>query len=432
MHGQGTHGRRMAFYQRVLFYSLIGAWLLTMFTIYRGTIRSSADVRHPAPPFGIEWEESEQAYSYRDFPLMMTFCRQIWHRQVERPYSLAGQKQIFQNWMPGLQRGMPVAYSPTVLLWSWPLNFVSPATGYGLMSVINLVVMLLLLRRFLFPRAASLGHLFLMAIPLFSVSFLCCLRMAHNPILSCGLIALTWSLLYDSSRQRELAVGFGTEFLLALILFGLSAKPHVAFVLGTVLLAARLWRPVLVATVAFVVAAWCFSPMLGGWPVWVQDYVALMGGYHEKGMGSFLYFGPEVSTNFAACLVQLTSLSSEFLSRLSLFIWLGATAWLLVARWRGRLGLRDFFLLQYANFFLFSPSLAASEDWVLILLVAEAPFFRKGGTAFAWGMKAALLFAAVNLEQLSGTALATLPIPFIAKALLAVFALVGTLRHSDT
>jgi hypothetical protein len=424
-------GDRIAFYKKAICLALILAVVLTLGRAY-AVYYSTRNSLQPPLPFGVELERENHYYVYRDFPLVMAFCRQVWAGTVERPYSLAGQERFFRQWLPAADRGLNVAYAPTILLWTWPLTFLCAEGAYLLMSLVNAAVLFALLRGFLFPRTANLPHLLLIGLGLYSVSFLSCLAAAHNPILSCGLIALAWNWI-GKGTVRESGCGWGVklerwkEVALALVLFGLSAKPHVALQLGCLFLAAGLWRPVVAAAVAFAVSAWALSPWLGGWPVWLWDYLSFVGRHSQKEMGAFLYFGSEQSSNLVSFLEQVTAWPQEWITRLDGLLWLGGLAVFLGLCRAGRLGLRDYFVLSYTWFFLFSPSLAPSEDWVMVLLVAEAPLFRQDKSRVVWVVTALLLFAALNLKQVPGMPLAAVPLLFPAKFLL--FALAWTWRR---
>lgn len=414
---------RMTLYKRVIILTLIVAVSLTFLRAYYAYY-FPGETAQPPLPFGAERIDNDNhQLFYRDFLVLMTFSHQVWHHQIERPYSLDGQKQSFYHWFPDAEYGLNVAYAPTVLLWTWPLQLFSGQIDFLLMSLVNAVILFALARAYLFPRATCFPHLLLIGLGLINMSLFFCLTAAHNSILSCGVIALTWSWIGDRDQHGAVPLGAWKEFALALLLFVLSAKPHVAFTLGLILLAAKLWRPVAAAVVAFVVSVYCLSPLLGGWPTWFNDYLALVIGHSQEKLGDFLYYGPELSSNFYGFIVQVCPIATDMALRLDSLLWAGGLLVAILFRCVGKLSLRHFFYAVYSLFFLFSPSLSLAEDWVIVLLVAEVPLFKQNRSWPLWAATALLLFVALNLRQFPNTGLAHIPLLFPAKFLLVALGL---------
>src|SRR5437868_10624653 len=69
---------------------------------------------------------------FRDFHLHRAFVERIWKKVTVRPYTQEGQKEIFKNWIPSADRGLPHPYSPVIALILAPFVWMGPWMGYYL------------------------------------------------------------------------------------------------------------------------------------------------------------------------------------------------------------------------------------------------------------------------------------------------------------
>jgi len=409
----------MSFYRSFFIWLLVASCLaVTVGTLPKYAARP-ANSEHPDIPFGLEWNPLEKGVSLRDFPLMMQFVSHVWNHEIDRPYSLAGQEEVFHRWSPALHSGMPIAYAPPVILWYAPFLPFSPPVAFTLFCLCNTVFVYLLWRRFLLPRMQILSQIQLLLLAFFSISFLSTFRIGQNPIATTCLIALGWSLIYDWRSATKRVLNWKSECLLALILFVLSAKPNVALMFGCVCLAAGIWRPVVVSVALFAAACAALASHFGGWPTWLNDYLALLDNYHLTGLGNFLYYGPDASTNFVSYAMQVLAMSSGTAAAISRYVWLGGIATLLLLVWTRKISLLNFYLLNFAHFLLFCPSLSGTEDWTICLLIADAPFFKN--QRHYW-LKIILVIGVVDFYQAHRTPWEFIPIPFPCKLTLLVMA----------
>jgi hypothetical protein len=417
-----SHSRypQQLFYEKLALWGIILSCIALTLGAYRDYAARPATSVHPALPFGLEWIERDNGVALRDFPLMWQFCRQVWNRKIERPYSTQGQREIFRNWMPELKKGMPVAYAPTVILWYGPFVLLGPEAAFVAFCILSAGLFAALAKYYLLPRIQSVEQARYLLISLFSISALSCFRIGQNPFVTTAIIAAAWWIIYDFNAQKRRALNWKHETALAGLLLIMTAKPNLAVVLGGVYVAARLWRPLLGAAAAALILCALLSDRFGGWPQWAHDYLALVSDYHQTGLGEFLYYGPELSTNLMSYLIQMCALEPEAASHISKIVWLGAMAVLILLHWRKKITPQQFFILNFANFLLFCPSLSGTDDWTICLIIAEAPFF--WDKRHFW-LKALALVLAVDFYQAHRTLWEFTPLPFPAKLTLLVWAL---------
>ena len=324
----------------------------------------------------------------QDFSYQMLFFRGIRDHEITRPYRMADQETFFRREVPSASSGMTHAYSPVAFVLALPLIATPGLGAYLIYTAASGLGILLLFRFWLLPRANSLPQLAALAVCALSVCLVFGFEVGQSAIFTTTLVGALWALL-----QRHPDRAWGTDLLLALLLWALCLKPSVTIVPVMLLLAARAWRP-LILGVAFLFVTWTLTcGHYGGWWIGLQDYSQLLNHYNNAGMSSFLRRGAQSVASF-----HLT----EIFFSVNRALLLGLSIALLLLRWLGRISASEHFQGTVCVFALFSPYFLPSELWILVLIVAEGPFFRAQSLPLA---AAKLLLLAAVLDLRDGMAL---------------------------
>jgi hypothetical protein len=252
------------------------------------------------------------------------------------------------------------------------------------------------------------------------------LGMGQTALITTTLLSWFWFKMQDETGEKWGIFSMKREMLMGIILFLFSAKPNLAFALGVLFLAAGAWRPVAGAMAAFLGTYFILRGCLGGFPQGLFDYIQFIATYNPENTGAIFKTGlaPQIYTNFQSFLSQMSWVRPGVAAMLNYILWLGGTALLLYfTRINPRLTPRTFLEMHLSCFLLFCTNVNATEDILIILLIAISPFFRDSS---GWLGKLVLVFLVVNGSQNIGffhqTFLSAVPLAFLAKATLVVWA----------
>lgn len=345
-------------------------------------------------PFGVGAITGGHNIRVQDFAINLNYLRQVSLRLCPHPYRLADQEEIIKHWIPFAMSGMPHGYSPVALVVAYPLLQLPERLAFQLFDFLNVVLLVVLTACYLLPRISNGAQGAAVLASFLGYSLANTIYMGQTSVGTTCTLALGMVLLH---RREEKAAGWGLDIALALILWVLAAKPSIAIVLATLLLGSRAWRALTICAF-FLLATWlALSSWYGG--IWsgLQDYFWLLNHYCRDDMTPFMQRGmnPAFSTNLNAFLTINFPALGETSFTLSRFLVLGGLLLLIALRWMKLLTLSGQFQGALWIFLLFSPYIAAPEDWVICLLAVEGIFFRPGWLAV---FKVVLVFLIVNLQ----------------------------------
>ena len=342
------------------------------------SMHRSADV-----PFGLHAYPDRPGYEIQDFAFHLNILHQIWNESVPHPYRLDDQEKMVRMWFPGLDGGMPHAYSPVALAIGMPLLAVSPFWAYFAITLLNAIFLLLLTRYYLLPRtrntvqAAALLATFLGFYVLYLIFY-----MAQSALITTCLLAAGFVLLQKRPQQQG-GARLMADFLLGCALYFTVAKPSLTPLLAIMILAEGAWLPLFVAGVGLAITWLLLGNHYGGYISGLQDYGALLSHYRQSDMTPFFasVWAPDKFTNFASALTALIPGSDALSFLLSRILFGGLLCGLFVARWFRWISLSNLYHGVLWTFLLFCPYLLATEDIAICLLIVEGNFFRSGSGA---------------------------------------------------
>jgi len=366
-----TH--RLVLFQRLALVTILGLHL-TFLLMRDGQLQVLAvDPLNIGNPPGA-YETNDDQTIVRDFHMHRAYIERIWKRVTDRPYTLTGQEKIFRDWAPRLPVGMPHAYSPTAAIIGWPFVFLlrDVQTSFFVFAGINLLGILLLYQFYLFPRIDNYYALAGVVIAGISTCVIGTVIVGQTSVLTTCALALTWHLLYDVKRQKLRKLTLSTELLLGLILYFSTAKPPMAIVFGAILLGARAWRAAALGVVLFAATALGMAKYYGG-SLWVSDYIYFLSHYYKAGMtpffqNCFIYQIGSNPTDFLALTMGVPDADSAAVFQP---LCLTVSIFVILFAWRGMIRPATTFQLQILNLLLLAPYLRVSEDFLIVLLIAE-------------------------------------------------------------
>ncbi|MEM1060264.1 MAG: glycosyltransferase family 87 protein [Verrucomicrobiota bacterium] len=355
-------------------------------------------------PFGVfSWDEPDSPIAIVDFPTHLNFTRHFWAGEPPRPYTMEAQQAMVRAWVPNAGHGMPFAYSPVAVLLAAPMTLLPTGLAYLLWGLANAAAATLVWRCYLAPRVRDLPGLILALAGTLSLSFFSTLIIGQTSILTTVAIAGIWALLWDFARQEWRPLELRGSLLAGGLLFLVASKPSVAIAAGFLLLGARAWRALGVAAALCLATSLAMSPVLGGFPQWIGDYVALLGGYNQEQIGDFMRPGipPQILTSLLGFLDQAGPGSPARNAAVCQVLWLGGSLLLCGLVLTRRLPPGAYFRLTLVWFLIFCPHVSATEDWLLVLAVVEPRAWppRVAPRHRLWLLEAALLVVAVNFRQ---------------------------------
>ncbi len=412
---QEEGGALISFYRRFLMIGILSACLFITFSSISQHHAYPATADHPYLPSGTVWIPQDRTVQSKDSFAMLEFCRQTLAGKLKRPYSIAGQEQMFHNWCPLLHDGMPLPYAPPIFIWYSIFTFLPPEIACLAYCFLEIFLLALVFQFYLFPRAPTLVQLRYLLLTFASLSFLGCFKSGQNAIFTLTYLTLGWAAIYNHSTKKLFVRDLKKNLIAAVALLILSAKPNFALFLATVYLAAEAWIPLIIASSGFAAICVALQSHLGGWPTWFLDYSHLVNSYYPGGMGNFIHISADQSSSLMSFLIQTTPLSAATSSEICRILWPAVTVFLLFLKWSKKISISEFFVLNFANLNLFCPSFSGSDNWLIGLLITESVFFQNN--RFVW-LKALLLVGVVDLLQWDPLPWASYPIPFPCKLIL--------------
>lgn len=376
---------------RLLLAAVVAA--LGVCAAYSALLQRRAAAGHPELPFGVTYDAPGGVYLLNDFATHFHFCRAIWNRVHPRPYTPEGQEAMFRSWSEAIRAGMPFAYSPSLVALARPFVGWPPAAAFACFSLLQAVLLAAFVWKYVPPRLGDRWQLAQAVAALGSLSLLSTFWIGQTSIVSTVLLAAAWALLTVAERRSLLQEG-----LLGILLWMLSSKPSIGILLGFWLLAFRAWRALGMGALLCGLSCLWTAPLLGGWPLWISDYLHLLGNYHQDGIGAFMAPGlpPRILTNLFGFLVQSTPLSDAAAAGLCRDLWLAGLAALTGLAALRRIRPPHFLQLSLVWFLVFCPHVSATEDWALVLAVLADGRPQRPARGL-WILL--LVLAAVNLRQ---------------------------------
>jgi hypothetical protein len=281
--------------------------------------------------------------------------------------------------------------------------------------VLNLLILGVFISRFLTPRLTEVWKTLQVTAALLSLSLLSAYMIGQTSILSTVLLALAWHLLTQFKKDTWLQPGLKQELILGSLLWLLSAKPSVGLLLGFLLLGFKAWRALITAAFLCLLTCILTSPHLGGWTSWPGDYLKLVGAYYPDGLGAFMGPGvpPHILTNLFGFLAQIPSFDQSLAHAVCKNTWLIGLSFFSLAAFLHWIRPSFFLKLGIVWFLLFCPHVAATEDWLIVLALAENPNKQRRAHGI---LLLGLTLAIVNLRQ--GVFIDTMALAWLAKAAL--------------
>lgn len=366
---------------------------------------------------------------YEDLAAHLNMVRQVWDGEVTRPYTEEGHRHAYEVWLgQPVANGQSFGYAPSMFVLLAPFAVVPASAALllcGLASAVAAVVLWLWLTR----RITSVAHLRLVAATFVGAALFSALVQIQPIIVLAAVMTGALSLLVDWRSGAWRVLSPRDQALLALALFILSVKPHFALTLGLILLAAGAWLPVAGGTLLFALACAALAPMMGGWPAWLGDYLALLKTYNYVEAPQFWRecLNPRCSCSFASVLTLWLGLAPRTIAILTNGLWLAGVAALFVTR--RRWDPRELALAFLFLFLLFAPHLFWYDDFMLLPIAALAPRLRAWSPAWL-NSGAVFLVLALNVPYLlPSTSLdpngLSVPLQFLGKVAFAIAVLVA-------
>jgi hypothetical protein len=193
--------------------------------------------------------------------------------------------------------------------------------GFVAWSVLNLAAIGWLLSRPDCPRI--LGPLVFLT-PTALESF----KLGQSAILAtAGLVFLGCACVDKLGRRRS------HVWIMALVLWALTARPQLAITAGVALLAARQWRPVVIALFLTLATTALITPLMG--TRWVADYVHLLGHYDlETAPPEYRWvLVPSHMKNLRALLTMGFGIRDDWSTKVSTGLWLLTLVGVLISSW---------------------------------------------------------------------------------------------------
>lgn len=338
-------------------------------------------------------------HAFRDFHLHRAFIERIWGKIITRPYTQEGQTEIFKNWIPTANKGLPHPYSPTAAILLAPFLWVNAWTAYYLFAAINFALLLVLFWFYLANRARNTWELASYTIMGASMSAVHTIAIGQTAIVTIAALALLWHVLYDPHLKQFRRIDWEQDTVLALILFFLSAKPQMAFVAGLLVLSARAWRAAAFGVLLFTLNFAAMLPYYGGWPTALTDYFHFLRNYNKDAMGPFFqwcfnYEGASDPAGFLSISLGVAERSTAFICQ---WITLAASAIVLILAWIKKIAPAATFQLVLVTLLVAAPYLRTSEDIAVALVIAEGCIL---GFQKPWveALKLLSLFLLLNLD----------------------------------
>jgi hypothetical protein len=265
--------------------------------------------------------DPDRGYGFRDLAGIMVMAKAMW--SGEAGYDVESNLAVNRRWVDdaSLNTAMPFPYSPTMLYLLGPLCPLPLARAFAVWSVLNLAVVGWLISQKDCPPVLS-PLVFLTP----TVTLMC------FPLGQSALLA-TAALIYLGRETFHKPGPRGTHLLLmAVVLWALTARPQLAITAGVPLLAARHWRPVVIAILLTLLTTIIITPLLG--TRWITDYITLISHYDRATAPPEFAWAlvPDYMNNLRALLTKL-AVPDDWSTKISTGVWLLSLLVVLVSAW---------------------------------------------------------------------------------------------------
>jgi hypothetical protein len=308
--------------------------------------------------------DPEGGLRVQDFASHLRFTRAVWNGLTrEAPgsiYTPAAHLQFMQTWTGKprqvIDRALPFGYSPTMLLVLGPLCPLPEVWAYSIWTGLGLTAVWWM---------TSPGRPLMLVALLCFLSPLCldCLALGQTAILSTAAL-----LFLATSNNGGAGRPWKDEWVSALVLWLLTAKPPLAVTAGAGLLACRRWRPVILAGGLTLLSTLALVPLLGGG--WAGDYWKLITGYDvEHADPAFAWsLVPSYMSNLRGILFLRVGIADGLASRIGSVAWVVSWIGLVGAGWRWGMCQAKAWSLTVLAFLLLAPHVTYTEDLHLYVL----------------------------------------------------------------
>jgi len=256
---------------------------------------------------------------FRDFAGILVMAKAMWSGQAG--YDLESHLAANRAWVgPELNKVMPFPYSPTMLYLLGPFCPLPLAWAFAVWSVLNLGVVGWIISQKDCP--VVLGPIVFL-----TPTAIMCFTLGQSALLA------TAALIYLGRETLRQPIERGARiWLMALVLWALTARPQLAITAGIALLATRYWRPVLIAAGLTLLTTAILTPLLG--MRWIGDYISLVTHYDRVTAPPAFAWAlvPDYMNNLRALLTKL-DVPDDWSTKISTGVWLLSLLVVLVSAW---------------------------------------------------------------------------------------------------
>jgi hypothetical protein len=259
---------------------------------------------------------------FRDFAGILVMAKAMWSGQAG--YDLESHLAVNHAWVgPELDKVMPFPYSPTMLYLLGPFCPLPLAWAFAVWSVLNLGVVGWIISQK--DCAVVLGPIVFL-----TPTAIMCFTLGQSALLA------TAALIYLGRETLRPPIERGARiWLMALVLWALTARPQLAITAGIALLATRYWRPVLIAAGLTLLTTAILTPLLG--MRWIGDYISLVTHYDRVTAPPAFAWAlvPDYMNNLRALLTKL-DVADDWSTKISTGVWLLSLLVVLASAWLRR------------------------------------------------------------------------------------------------
>jgi hypothetical protein len=281
-------------------------------------------------PFGYTYDP-DVGLRVRDFAAIMVMARAMWCGEPRLPdgrrpgYDVDSLLVVNRAWVdPSINNAMPFPYSPTMLFLLGPLCPLPMVWAFAVWSLLNLAFVGWLISRNDCPRILG-------PIVFLTPTAISCFTLGQSALLATAALVFLGRETFRKPTERG-----GNVWLMAAVLWALTARPQLAITASVALLAARHWRPVLIAVVLTLFTTALLTPLLG--TRWISDYLTLLGHYDRVTAPSAYAWAlvPDYMNNLRA-LLTTAGVPDDWSSKISTAFWLFSLGVVLASAWLRRL-----------------------------------------------------------------------------------------------
>jgi hypothetical protein len=383
--------------------------------------------------FGIAGNQESGGWS-SDFVGILAFVDGVW--TGEGGYDVERQLRVTSQWAGRpVQHAMFIGYTPTILWLFGPLCLVPPVWAFMIWALLGVLAVGWMIRPArrtpdTADRITSQVSIWLAAV-FFSPTAFHCFKLGQTALLStAGMLFLMSRSI--AARSRSHPMDRRSEWMDAIVLWALAAKPPLGVTAGIALLVGRRWKTIALAFGLTVLSTALLTPWLG--IGWVKQYLYLVTHHNLEATDPAFAWSlvPATMGNLRALLHVTGGISDAAATQWSSALWAAALAWIIAAGWSRRLSAEATWGLAVLAYLLFCPHVTATEELhlalVLVLLVAMNS---SGPRAARWAAVACTLAVLYLAPGLAYRGSLRIPTVFASKLLLAVLVwrqYVGPLR----